>query len=446
MDFLMVGDIDGWPNHLGDDEPAIDVTLVPCRAFGLDQGTEFGAMFEYLRRWSRMYFPRTRSSLLEYEVLFFNHPRLSFFTLLQQQMMVEFIGTRNRVTIAYPLSHYEDVQEPWLASPIAEAIPIDYEQFVASAREGWGRWSGLARLRVEPGRPPIFSAFEGTGTFSARIYEQFRPAIAREGAAVWVHGMDGPVRMPEAPAFVSWHYGDTEAWGFGVHPGTGDLHWREAGKWWELIYMSMCYYTSRGEILRFDEALQKLFVKNLFTVYRESASMFRGIVELVDKFGANTAEAERLLLSADGIREEAEIHYLSMEYEAAEERMKGAIRIAREAMDEANRAKNTALAWVYLSQWMATTAAAFLSGVTLWWLMVRRSLYREVTTTQLGRRYLGWRNCCRSCGPDLPIRLPSPTGSGCGEVGGFADDSSPLFWVMNSERSTSFERRGDGTR
>jgi len=386
MDFLVVGDMDGWPNHLGDDEPSIDVTLVPCRAFTLDQGTEFGKMYEYLQRWSRMYFPRARSSLLEYDVLLFNHPRLSFFTIFQQDMMVEFIGTKEKVTIAYPLSHYEDVQQPWLASPISMAIPIDFEKFIVACREGWGQWGSVSRLRVEPGRPPVFSAFEGTGMFSARVYEQFRPAIAREGATVWVWGIDGPARVPEAPAFVSWHYGDTEAWGFGIHPGTTDLHWVEAGKWWELIFLGMCYYTARGEILGFDDALQKLVVKDLFGEYRETASLFRRMVDFVDKFGADTEETEGILLEGDAIRDEAEIHYLSMEYEAARAKMEDAVRVATEAMHEANEARDRALLWIYLSQWMVTTAVAFLSGVTLWWLMVRRGLYREVTTTQLSHR------------------------------------------------------------
>jgi hypothetical protein len=53
------------------------------------------------------------------------------------------------------------------------------------------------------------------------------------------------------------------------------------------------------------------------------------------------------------------------------------------AMDEARMAKDTALLWIYISEWMVTTAVALISGTILWWLMVRRELYREVTTTQL---------------------------------------------------------------
>jgi hypothetical protein len=90
LKFILLGDIVGWPNHLGDDEPAVDVTLVPCRAFGQDLSDD------YLKRWSRIYFPRTSETLLAYDVLFFNHPRLSFFTLLQQEMMVVQHGGEHR--------------------------------------------------------------------------------------------------------------------------------------------------------------------------------------------------------------------------------------------------------------------------------------------------------------------------------------------------------------
>jgi hypothetical protein len=94
MEFLMVGDLQGWPNHMGDDEPAIDITLVPCRAFFLDVSDED------LHRMSRIYFPRNMEMLLEYEVLFFNYPRLNFLTLNQHLMMVDFVGTGGRVSIA----------------------------------------------------------------------------------------------------------------------------------------------------------------------------------------------------------------------------------------------------------------------------------------------------------------------------------------------------------
>ena len=47
--------------------------------------------------------------------------------------------------------------------------------------------------------------------------------------------------------------------------------------------------------------------------------------------------------------------------------------------------KDSAMFWVYLTEWCAITAAILISGVVLWGLMVRRRLYREVYTSRLGQ-------------------------------------------------------------
>jgi len=49
------------------------------------------------------------------------------------------------------------------------------------------------------------------------------------------------------------------------------------------------------------------------------------------------------------------------------------------------RAKNTALAWVYIIEWVSVTAASLFSAAILWTLMVRRTMYRETAMTR-GRR------------------------------------------------------------
>jgi len=104
----MVGDLRGWPNHLGDDEPAIDVTLVLARAFGQQVSNE------YLYRQSRMYFPRTQEDLMDYDVLFFNHPRLDFFTPSQ---------SKYKVSVFLPLH----ILKPPAGQRRQERTPLDYD-------------------------------------------------------------------------------------------------------------------------------------------------------------------------------------------------------------------------------------------------------------------------------------------------------------------------------
>jgi hypothetical protein len=381
LDFLMVGDLQGWVNHLGDDEPGIDITLVPARAFGMELPDE------YLHRLNRIYFPRTKKNLMEYDVLFFNHPRLDFFTPQQQVMMVDFSSTEGKVPIAFPLSRvYEEVQVPWMNSPLSQVFPVDMERFAFAWAEGIpDRFWGAIRLRLASGLPPIFSLFDNTGIFEARIYTGSRPCYAKEGATIWLYMLDGPPEMPEAPAFISWPYGDSDAWAFGLHPGWENTAWTEAGDWWELIFLNICFYTGGRETLSFEEAVDKRSVKFKFAYYRDSTSLFRNIVDFVSKVGANTNEAESVLLKANRVKAQAEIESLEQRYEEAGEKMEEALQLIDQAMDEAQRAKDTALFWIYIAEWLITTSAILISGVILWWLMVRRILYSEVITTQLRR-------------------------------------------------------------
>jgi hypothetical protein len=378
LDTLMVGDLQGWVNHLGDDEPAIDITLVPARAFGMELPDE------YLHRLSRIYFPRNKDSLLLNDVLFFYAPRLDFFTSQQQAMMADFVGTEGKVSIAYPLSNHAEVQIPWLNSPLSGVFPVDMERFAFESSVGMiNLWWDNRAFRLARGLPPVFSVFESTGIYDVRVYRVCRPCYAKEGATTWLYMIDGPPGNPEAPAFVSWPYGDSEAWAFGApHPGPGE-HWESVGTWWELVFLNIFYHSSGKEILSFEEGVTKRSVKTQFSYFRDSASLFQSIVDFVSKVGANTVQAESILGKANQAKSGAETDYLERRYGEAGDKMQDALQLVERAMDEAQQAKDSALFWVYVSEWLATTAVALISGVLLWWLMVRRSLYKEVAITQL---------------------------------------------------------------
>jgi hypothetical protein len=57
--------------------------------------------------------------------------------------------------------------------------------------------------------------------------------------------------------------------------------------------------------------------------------------------------------------------------------------VVSESEEIARKAKDAALFWVYVIEWLVTAATPFISGFVLWTLMLRRRLYREVTATRL---------------------------------------------------------------
>ncbi len=380
LEFLTVGNLRSWVNHLGDAEPGVDVTLAPGRAFFA------GLSDEQLHRQIRIYFPRNRDSLLEYEVLFINAPKMDLFTMEQQQMMVNFVGMEGKVSFGYPLSTWAEVQDPWLASPLSDVFPIDYERYVAeSKKSGFAEWWPNRPLRLASDRSPVFTTFEETGIFDDPIYRTCRPCYAKEGATIWIYMINGPAWEPEAPAFISWPYGESEAWSFGIHPGYDRPQWQRAGEWWELIFLNICFHTLEWDTFTLDQAVNAKNVKVQFQYFLDMASMFHSVTDFVSRVGANTNRAHETLSDAYEVREQAELDYLEHRYQEASEEMEEALELANMAMDQANQAKDSALTWIYISEWLATTAVALVSGVTLWWLMVRRGLYREVTITRLSQ-------------------------------------------------------------
>ena len=51
--------------------------------------------------------------------------------------------------------------------------------------------------------------------------------------------------------------------------------------------------------------------------------------------------------------------------------------------DEAVKAKNQALLWIYAIEWLVVTGTLMIGGFILWSLMVRRKLYREVDVSRV---------------------------------------------------------------
>jgi hypothetical protein len=99
-------------------------------------------------------------------------------------------------------------------------------------------------------------------------------------------------------------------------------------------------------------------------------------------FGANTRPLENELREIDKMRREAMDAYIQQDYES----VLGIIDEARERLDDAvdmaMELKDRALLWIYITEASAVMATSLICGVVLWTLMVKRRLYREVSTTR----------------------------------------------------------------
>ena len=62
--------------------------------------------------------------------------------------------------------------------------------------------------------------------------------------------------------------------------------------------------------------------------------------------------------------------------------MKEAFEGVRRVSDESVAMKEKALFWIYMVEWSTVTGTCVFTGFVVWTLMVRKRLYREVSTTR----------------------------------------------------------------
>jgi hypothetical protein len=109
------------------------------------------------------------------------------------------------------------------------------------------------------------------------------------------------------------------------------------------------------------------------------------VLDFADKFGANTAKAEKELFDIDELVQVARKQYILSMYDESLATLTEATRGFTSFEETAIDLKSQALFWTYTVEWITVTATLMLCIQTLWTLMIRRRLYRSIDTTRLDR-------------------------------------------------------------
>ncbi len=112
--------------------------------------------------------------------------------------------------------------------------------------------------------------------------------------------------------------------------------------------------------------------------YSDTKAFLYSLIDFAEKFGANTRGAERLLREAEQQSEESREFYMSYEFDQALASAMAAVGTVQRALDDAIAAKDRAMLWVFLVEWMAVISTCMISGVALYELMIVRRLFKPV--------------------------------------------------------------------
>jgi uncharacterized membrane protein len=126
-------------------------------------------------------------------------------------------------------------------------------------------------------------------------------------------------------------------------------------------------------------------IRSRFYEYGERKNLVISMIDFIDKFGANSRPVGVIIARADELRKLSGQDYILYEFEASQVGIEDALARLEEARALAFRLKDSALFWVYLTEWSAISGTSILCGSVLYALMVRRRIYREVGTTRSNR-------------------------------------------------------------
>jgi hypothetical protein len=329
------------------------------------------------KRYTRLYFPRTRELLYDYSMLFFVDCDMSPFSGTQVSLMLGGVEEGELGTFWTFGPHYGSVASCDLQQVIPHEMSRDFNSWA------WGH--DYYRVLFRRDRPPVFTPFIELGLENVRAYGcgQLTP---RPGTVIW-----GDLVPFGWPWMASWEFG-----------GQGGLCWVTADDldhpFWERstygfsenkypvdILANIITYTVGGELP--EDVLLPIYIRRELQSFNNGRNLFVGVIEFVEKFGADTGDLyEELLVLDSGTMYDAKNAYMEGEYAEALAKAKLGNEEIAELVGRALDARERALLWIFVIEWLVVSGASMVSGFVLWTLMVRRRVYREVETTRLLQR------------------------------------------------------------
>jgi len=370
-------------------DPLTDPRLIPSRS--QDSPWTEGEILRFVR----LYFPRSYKQLLEFEYIIMESVEAWVFTAQQQQMLYDSIyhGGLGGMQSRSVMSMHNYISVPWADSIVSDAFPNDADAVV---RMDYTLHEEPMRvvINANPDVPPVFRPYKDLpgveysfgGAYGTNL------AIPKEGAVVtsysvgpYKYGFPGAMPDPnfKSPGWIPhsmyWKYGNGTTW---THQDMAGMYWNTFYNPYapDMILAELIFSTGRKLP---DDVAMVHSLRMKFTDYAAVRGFIDALLDFIDRFGANTSPVTQRMGQIASIITEAKQLYLDQEYLESSSTMDGALTDLDLLRDQAIRLKDRALLWIYVTEWFAVSGVFLVVGFTLWTLMVKRRLYREVKTTRL---------------------------------------------------------------
>ncbi len=334
----------------------------------------------------RIYFPRTMEELAGYGFILLASVDMGFFTTQQASWMYrgiaeEGLGGMNTRSVHSMSSAWSG---PWMDSILSDAFPNDVAAVVNSVEYRTEVFAiGPLVVNGQEGVPPIVLPFRES--IERVIHVNGVLTVPRPGSTIytWVKSglAVGGGSMPGYTAHLfSWTYQNGTT--FTAMDRVIEDFWKSDGNPFSIDIASNVIWHSAGRDLP-QNPLEVHALRELFRQFSLRESSIVSIFEFAENFGANTRGIYSDLEAIDERKSMADREYLGGDFEPCYERMKALLEDLKELEVDAVELKNSALAWVFLVEWLFISSTLLASGGMMWTLLVRKRLYREVGVTRL---------------------------------------------------------------
>ncbi len=337
-------------------DPKFVLTPVPASSAHL------GGLPDYTR-YLRVYMPRTYEYLISsQDVIILSDTVKHIYTLKQLDWFRDSVVNDGKGIVM--VGGREIQTGEWFDTAVEEALPVKWIPRATYEKP----------FKAFPAK--IVSAFlDSIPWDSMPLYYGMNLATVKEGARLLLEA-----DVENYPVLIYWEVGQ----------GSGLVHtpdWTPAwvGAVWNWPYYAdmvsnMIYLVTRARIPP-DPALMH-DIREEYYQYSIQWGIVTGMQDFVDMFGANTKRLEEELSDIDELRRDASRIYLEQDYDTVLEMIKEARSRLDGAMGLAQDLKDRALLWIYVTEASAVTGTSMICGLTVWLLMVKKRLYREVSTTR----------------------------------------------------------------
>ena len=363
-------------------EPMTNAIVIPTRIGSANIGLQPST----LRRYMRLYFPRTYEELVrKYEFLLLEQIDSNYFTHKQFEWMRKSVeeGGLGGLQDRSVMSMHSWLSDIWAQSVLSDAFPNDADAVVEI---NYHRNGPLKIILNEDARiPDVVKAYKHVLNFQVGQWGN-NLIIPKKGSEIYTWSKTGvfpEVSYPDPglfPHILGWRYGKGYTWS--VQDILGASFWHEGNNPYGTDVMIAMIMYSTGRDLP-DDVVLVHELRSRFSNYIEVKSFIFSLMEFVDTFGANTASLEQGIKDMDDRWKESRYLYLAQDYTESWGKMELLISDLSLLRADALRLKDQALFWIYVIEWLTVSGTFLFTGFIVWTLMIRRRLYKQVESTKL---------------------------------------------------------------